>query len=147
MYFISKKWYWYWNKSHCSFCFLWQSVCQRWLKRAAAGRWHRFPPRSPPTQILGPCSVSFISDWERGFVCSSESTPNVTPGTLAYWLAKLWAPGGVPYGTITEPQVTLSNHNVSVKGRTIWGSPQCDQALACLMKTRAGTDTAHILTL
>lgn len=65
---------------------------QRWLMSAAAGRWHRFPPASPPTKILGPCSVSFISEWVRLWVCASASTPNLAPGTLAYWLSKLCAP-------------------------------------------------------
>lgn len=85
---------------------------QRWLMIVAAGRWHRFPPVSPPTQILGPCSVSFISDWVSVRVrqCINPQPCSRHFGLLT--VQTMGAPGGVPYGTITGPRVTFMNNGL-----------------------------------
>jgi len=86
------------------------AVCQRWLKRAGAGRWHRFPPWGPWYSNTGPLFCVFYRrqrerERERGCV-QKWINPQLClrlHGRLSTWRA----PGGVPYGSIIDRQVPL----------------------------------------
>lgn len=99
-------------------------MCQRYLKRAVAGRWHRFTLPSPwvPHKLkYWALVLCLLSAAEREGLCAAVSQPPTWPKALWQTVqieGSRWGPIWHDYRPASH--LRLENHNVSIKRSNHW---------------------------
>lgn len=100
-----------------------------------------------------PCSASFISDWERERDCVRQwINPQLCPGRFGKLTVQIersrWGPIWHDYRPARHlVKQSVENHNVSMKGQTVGGSPQCATRLSHVVSRLRHWYSKHIDTV